>query len=91
MAVAGVLKPININQREIQLTSCVRKTSRETTTNAPLGRNTSAGDVARLTESNFFVESNAAGSLFGQDFLGGKEHALLLLEGFFSLKISHLW
>jgi len=43
------------------------------------------------TESNFFVESNAAGGLLGHNFLRGKEHAVLLLESFFILEISHLW
>ena len=42
-------------------------------------------------KSNLFVESNAANGLFGHHLLGGKEHALLLLEGLFSLEISHLW
>jgi len=41
-------------------------------------------------ESNFFVESNTAGGLFGQHLLGVEEDALLLLESLFSLKISHL-
>merc|ERR1719246_244758 len=36
-------------------------------------------------KSNFFVESNSVGRLLGHHFLGGKEYALLLLEGFFSL------
>jgi len=44
----------------------------------------------RLTEANFFVESNATGLFLGQNFFGGKEDALLLLEGFLGLKISHL-
>jgi hypothetical protein len=52
---------------------------------------TSPQGSGKLTESNFFVESNAGGRLLSQHFLGGKEHALLFLEGFFSLKISHLW
>ena len=43
-----------------------------------------------LTEPNFFVESNTAGSLFSHHLLGGEEDALLLLEGPFILKISHL-
>ena len=50
-----------------------------------------AATVRVLTESNFFVESNAAAGLLGKDFFGGKENAVLLLEGFFSLEISHLW
>jgi len=41
-------------------------------------------------KSNFFVESNTAGGLFGHHLLGGEEDALLLLESLFSLKISHL-
>jgi len=36
-------------------------------------------------KSNFFVESNAAAGLLSQHFLGGKENAVLLLEGSFSL------
>lgn len=39
----------------------------------------------QLTKSNFFVESNAAGGFLGLHFLGGKEDAVLLLEGLFSL------
>eukprot|EP00353_Schmidingerella_taraikaensis_P017470 CAMPEP_0185603400 /NCGR_PEP_ID=MMETSP0436-20130131/2437_1 /TAXON_ID=626734 ORGANISM="Favella taraikaensis, Strain Fe Narragansett Bay" /NCGR_SAMPLE_ID=MMETSP0436 /ASSEMBLY_ACC=CAM_ASM_000390 /LENGTH=196 /DNA_ID=CAMNT_0028233863 /DNA_START=245 /DNA_END=835 /DNA_ORIENTATION=- len=42
-------------------------------------------------EANFFVESNASGRLLGHHFSGGKEDAVLLLEGFLGLKISHLW
>ena len=41
--------------------------------------------ASKLTKSNFFVESNAAAGLLSQHFLGGKENAVLLLEGFFSL------
>ena len=52
--------------------------------NAPL-RDGRLAKAKQLTESNFFVESNAGASLFGQNFLGGKEHAVLLLEGLFSL------
>ena len=43
-----------------------------------------------LTESNFFVVSNAGGSLLGEEFFG-KENTVLLLEGLLSLQISHLW
>jgi predicted NBD/HSP70 family sugar kinase len=50
-----------------------------------------AAIVQKLTKSNFFVESNAVACLLGEHFLGGEEHAVLLLEGSFSLKISHLW
>ena len=41
--------------------------------------------ACKLTKANFFVESNAAAGLLSQHFLGGKENAVLLLEGSFSL------
>ena len=44
----------------------------------------------RLTEANFFVESNATGLFLGQHFFGGKEDALLLLESPLGLEIGHL-
>ena len=79
MASAGVLKPI-IN-KETTYKSLFRwanaPVAAETTTNGEL--------ITRLTKSNFFVESNAAAGLLSQHFLGGKENAVLLLEGSFSL------
>jgi hypothetical protein len=46
---------------------------------------TAGAAVWALTESNLFVVSNAARSLLGKELLGGKEHALLLLESLLSL------
>jgi hypothetical protein len=43
----------------------------------------------RLTESNFFVESNTFGSLLHGELLGVEENSLLLLERLFGL-FSHL-
>ena len=43
-----------------------------------------------LTESNFFVESNATAGFLGHNLLGGEEDAVLLLESLFSLEICHL-
>ena len=53
-------------------------------TNAPLQAHSLLVRAAVLTESNFFVESNAASGFLGLHFLGGKEDAVLLLEGLFS-------
>ena len=39
----------------------------------------------KLTESNFFVESNTSGGLLCHQFFGVEEYANLLLEGFFVL------
>ena len=105
MAVWGVLKPILTEKKAFWLETlrgekieqaekdgvCDQNTNEQT--NAPsLPTFKSVAEVAcKLTKSNFFVESNAAGALFGHNFLGGEEHAVLLLEGFFSLEISHLW
>ena len=88
MAVWGVLKP-NHNKSFIQYSNYPRQS--EAQNKRAFVPRSVHGDGERLTESNFFVKSNTAGCFFGQDFLGGKEDALLLLEGLFSLKISHLW
>ena len=92
MAVWGGLKPIN-NERMSPVSNLNTDTplGEMSCTNAPMCRETSASDGERLTESDFFVESNATGGLFGKHFLRGKEDAILLLEGLFSLNISHLW
>ena len=38
-----------------------------------------------LTKSDLFVESDAGAGLFSEDFLGGEEDTVLLLERLFSL------
>jgi hypothetical protein len=40
----------------------------------------------KLTEANFFVESNTSGCLLCLQFFGVEEYANLLLEGFFVLQ-----
>ena len=46
--------------------------------------------MKRLTESNFFVESNALVGFLGEHFLGVEEDTLLLLEGLLGLSLCML-
>ena len=46
--------------------------------------------ASKLTKANFLVESEAAGGLLGHNFAGRQENAVLLLESFLVLKVSHL-
>ena len=84
MASAGVLKPI-IN-KEKTYKSLFRwanaPVAAKTTTNGEL--------ISKLTESNFFVESNAGGGFLGEHFLGVEEDTLLLLEGLLGLCLCML-
>ena len=58
---------------------------------ARCGRDYNNGELMkRLTESNFFVESNARAGFLGEHFLGVEEDTLLLLEGLLGLSLCML-
>ena len=58
---------------------------------ARCGRDYNNGELMkRLTESNFFVESNALVGFLGEHFLGVEEDTLLLLEGLLGLSLCML-
>ena len=58
---------------------------------ARCGRDYNNGELMkRLTESNFFVESNALVGFLGEHFLGVEEDTLLLLEGLLGLCLCML-
>ena len=46
--------------------------------------------ICKLTKANFLVKSEAASGLLGHNFAGRQENAVLLLESFLVLKVSHL-
>jgi len=79
IASCGVLKPINA---PVSVSQSVNR--RGGSTRARLGA-LEAAKARELTESNLFVVSNAGGSFLADELLGGKEHALLLLESLLSL------